>query len=171
MNATLGNLLELLRSFHPVIAGTYPLGIQVDGSDIDILCEVPDLGTFETFLAEHPEWFESARRSPVEHVEPAACAVELEIEDLKVEVFAQPLPIHRQIGFRHMVVEGRLLAEGGPPLAEAIRKLKSQGHKTEPAFAKVLGLEGDPYKAVLELESADAAELRRLVERFLERSP
>ena len=38
----------------------------------------------------------------------------------------------------------------GPAFKEQIRGLKRNGLKTEPAFAKLLGLNGDPYRAVLD---------------------
>jgi hypothetical protein len=52
---------------------------------------------------------------------------------------------------RHMIVEERLLRLGGPEVREQIRSLKAQGLKTEPAFAVVFQLPGDPYKTLLQL--------------------
>lgn len=40
--------------------------------------------------------------------------------------------------------------------------LKSNGWKTEPAFAEVLGLEGDPYEALLELSKLPRSAIRGL---------
>ena len=50
-----------------------------------------------------------------------------------------------------MVVEARLLRHGGPEVRHKIRQLKGQGLKTEPAFAAVFGLPGDPYQTLLAL--------------------
>jgi hypothetical protein len=43
--------------------------------------------------------------------------------------------------------------------------------KTEPAFAAVLGLSGDPYEALLQLASMPAADLDRLVADALTAGP
>ncbi|RZK25397.1 MAG: DUF4269 domain-containing protein, partial [Hymenobacter sp.] len=75
----------------------------------------------------------------------------------------QPLPTKQQHGYRHLVVEARLLAAGGTTLQEKVRDLKAQGVKTEPAFAKLLALPDDPYQALLNLETYSDQELRQLV--------
>ena len=51
-----------------------------------------------------------------------------------------------------MLVEDKLLAQHGEAFRQQIVSLKRQGYKTEPAFALALGLEGDPYLALLTLE-------------------
>jgi ribosomal protein S18 acetylase RimI-like enzyme len=61
------------------------------------------------------------------------------------------------------VIEGRLLVIGGAALRERVRELKRAGVKTEPAFAQVLGLAGDPYAALLALEDWSTPRLRSLV--------
>ncbi len=82
---------------------------------------------------------------------------------MSVEVFAQALPVVAQHGFRHMVIEGRLLVIGGDALRQRVVALKRAGMKTEPAFARILELPGDPYEAVLTLESWSHAELAERV--------
>lgn len=70
-------------------------------------------------------------------------------------------------GFRHMVVEQRILSipdgENADRIRNRIRQMKRSGWKTEPAFAAVLGLEGDPYALLLELYGWDEERLARLV--------
>ncbi len=65
------------------------------------------------------------------------------------------IPVEQQRGWRHLVVEQRLLALGGEGLLEAVLALRRQSMKTEPAFAAVLKLTGDPYLALLDLAKQD----------------
>ena len=81
-----------------------------------------------------------------------------------MEVFGQAVPVERQRGYRHLLVERRLLKLGGEALADRVRAHRTQhGGSLEPAFAATLRLDGDPYEAVLALEVDDDAQLRRLV--------
>jgi hypothetical protein len=155
-------LLRELAAYSPTLVGTYPLGLQVAGSDIDIACEADDLAQFERDLI--------AAVGPTPRIErlpgqPPALAAAFSSDGLPIEVFCQSLAVTAQHGFRHMIVEGRLLAAGGPELREAIRARKRAGQKTEPAFAAELGLTGDPYVAVLDLEAWSTEALERLVSR------
>ena len=52
-----------------------------------------------------------------------------------------------------------MLSLGGEPLRAAVMARRYAGAKTEPAFAQVLGLTGDPYAMLLTLEGLDAAAL------------
>ena len=54
-----------------------------------------------------------------------------------------------------MLAEHRLLERYGEGLRSIVRALKRAGLKTEPAFAKALGLDGDPYLILLELGDLD----------------
>jgi hypothetical protein len=54
-----------------------------------------------------------------------------------------------------MIIESRILKEKGIDFKEKIIKLKSSGIKTEPAFAKLLGLNGNPYVELLKLYSKE----------------
>lgn len=49
-----------------------------------------------------------------------------------------------------MIKEYTILLEKGEEFRKQIIALKLRGIKTEPAFADLLGLEGDPYKAILD---------------------
>jgi hypothetical protein len=66
-----------------------------------------------------------------------------------LEIFAQNVPTQEQNAFRHMLAEARLLNIFGEELRTEVRLLKARGIKTEPAFAKVLGIDGDPYTELL----------------------
>ena len=50
-----------------------------------------------------------------------------------------------------MIIEHKILAAHDNDFKTEIIKLKQAGLKTEPAFARLLGLDGDPYEALLKL--------------------
>ncbi|MFC3123834.1 DUF4269 domain-containing protein [Pseudoroseomonas globiformis] len=147
-------ILHDLRSLDPHLAGTPPLGVDLPDSDIDILCHAPDpLAACRLLWA----CFHARRGFSVRQWRNGSRPVIARFEALgwQIEVFAAPEPVARQAGWRHFQVERRLLELGGPPLREAVLALRRQGLKTEPAFARLLGLPGDPFCAMLDLAEAD----------------
>lgn len=160
----LKRLLNGLAPFTPTVVGTYPLGLQTSTSDFDVVCSAPDLAHFEdalaTLLRELGMPSPPARRLPLV---PEASVTNLTCDGLPVEVSCQTIPVCEQHGFRHMVIEGRLLSLAGQQLRERVLTLRKAGLKTEPAFAKALDLVGDPSAALLQLESQTEAELTEIL--------
>jgi len=157
-------VIERLADYGPVLAGTVPLGIDVAGSDLDILCEVHDFARFEADLTAafgHCEGFRVTAPRP--RLGGVSMTASFDHGGFTIEPFGQSLPAECQSAYRHMVVEARLLALGGPALRGEIVALKRSGVKTEPAFAQCLGLDGDPYLALLELEALGDDDLAALV--------
>jgi hypothetical protein len=152
----LAELFALLAPYQPTLVGTFPLGLQVEGSDLDIVCFAEDLDRFERDLL-------AALPGAAITRTPEATVATLVVGGIACEIFAQPIPVTAQNGFRHMIIEGRLLVLGGAPLRAIVLAHKRAGLKTEPAFALALGLDGDPYAALLALEGADDARLRDLI--------
>jgi len=163
---TLGALrvIERLADYGPVLAGTVPLGIDVAGSDLDILCEVHDFARFEADLAAgfgHCAGFRVT--APRRRFGGVSMTASFDHGGFIIEPFGQSLPAERQSAYRHMVVEARLLALGGAAFRRRIVALKRSGVKTEPAFAQCLGLDGDAYLALLDLEALDDDDLAALM--------
>jgi ribosomal protein S18 acetylase RimI-like enzyme len=158
----LARLFRDLSAFQPTLVGTYPLGLVVAGSDIDIACTCDDLDAFERTVREVLAAIGVA--TPRVERLPAVVA-SFALGDLAVEIFGDTRPVLAQAGFRHMVIEGQLLVLGGAALHARVRERKRGGMKTEPAFAQVLGLDGDPYTEMLALEAWSPARLRALVAR------
>ena len=48
-----------------------------------------------------------------------------------------------------MIIEAEILEEKGEDFRQKIIELKKSGIKTEPAFAQLLNLKGDPYEALI----------------------
>lgn len=152
-------VLDLLAGFDPRIAGTLPLGVSLPGSDIDILCHAPDPDEVAKRLWDARERLPALnlRRWTTGH-RPLVAGSNL--GDWLVEVFASPVEVDWQEGWRHFVAEEWLLELGGEALREAVMALRQGGAKTEPAFAAALGLRGDPYAELSRLSHAPDAELR-----------
>ncbi len=85
------------------------------------------------------------------------------IEDFEFEIYASPLPVEKQNAYRHLSIMKRLIDIGGKNFCDKIRHLKINGLKTEPAIAKLLNLDGNPYNAVLSLEYKKEEELEKLM--------
>ena len=163
-------IFDKLVRFEPMVVGTPPLGIDIESSDIDIACSCCDLRTFELEVTRQ---FGLLDDFTVKHIvaagEPAVC-LQFKYRGWIVELFCQSLPLDRICGVRHFLVEKRIL-ELRPELLEYIRELKLSGLKTEPAFANALALDGDPFAAVLQLESCSDKELSTLAAAASTRSP
>lgn len=138
------------RSSTPNIAGTPPLNLDVPTSDIDILCYAPDPCRFTSAVwnsfGSRPDfsiWQWSRTDRPV--------LARFKAHGWHLEIFGQARPVAEQAGWRHFVIERRLLALGGQTLASAVMVFRQNGLKTEPAFAAALKLVGDPYQTLLDL--------------------
>jgi hypothetical protein len=142
-------LFEELKAFNPVVVGSIPIDIHIPGSDCDIICEVYDHEKFERTLQQSFSrcyGFQLTRKFI--RGTPSSIA-RFRLNDLPVEIFGQAYPVQEQYAFRHMIIEHRILEEKGDDFKNAIIRLKQQGWKTEPAFAQLMGLSGDPYEALL----------------------
>jgi len=155
-------ILDVLGDHDPHIAGTLPLGIDVPGSDIDILCHAPDANAFTrlvwTAFGNQPgfsirQW--TGEERPV--------IASFEAHGRAVELFGHPSPVRLQRGWRHFEIERRLLALGGALFRHAVMERRRRGARTEPAFADSLHLKGDPYASLLEIHSLDDRQLSRLL--------
>lgn len=153
-------LKELLAAYMPRLVGTVPIGIDVAASDLDVICEVSDLRTWCAYV-----------RETFGHLQDFRCSADgsdsatanFRCEGWEIELFGQNRPTGEQNGYRHMVVEERLLRLLPQASRERIISWKAAGIRTEPAFARLLALAGDPYQALLELGIRTDEELARLI--------
>jgi hypothetical protein len=142
-------VLEKLSAHHPILVGTIPINIDLENSDLDIICEVSDKNEFinQLNLSFGIEKGFVITESPKFNAIKASFLT----GDFEIEIFGQNIPTRQQNAYRHMLIEHKLLLERGEKFRQKIIDLKQQGYKTEPAFAKLLGLEGNPYEELLKL--------------------
>lgn len=151
--------LARLDKYTPAVVGSFPLGLQTPSSDIDIVFYAQDLSEFKDDVEAMYKTEENFCLRLCEKRDVPTIVVNFVAHGFAFEFFAQAVPITEQEAYLHLVVEQRLLQLGGERARNAIRSLKLGGMKTEPAFAKVFGLRGDPYLALLEASRLDEGEL------------
>ncbi|WP_419902951.1 DUF4269 domain-containing protein [Kiloniella sp.] len=153
-NRVLENLMlsSVLSEHEFHIIGTPPLEIDVETSDIDIACFVDDPDELTKFLRKHYGHLGNYIEKGKVSVPYKTQIISFEVEGWQVEFFVSNQPLEQQNGVRHFLIEKRLLELFGPSFKQSVIALKKQGIKTEPAFAKLLGIVGDPYINLLKLE-------------------
>lgn len=158
-------VMDILALYGPLLAGTIPIGIDLPGSDLDVICGVNDFDGFNRMLTEafgHLADFQYACETEAGNERATAT---FSYNGWAFEIYGQALPPQEQNAYRHMLVEHRILQHWGDSGVEAIRRLKEQGWKTEPAFARLLGLSGDPYEELLDMYDWDGERLIVFLER------
>lgn len=145
------DLYRKLSRYQPVLAGTIPIGCDLPGSDLDILCQSADLDAFKKICERL--WFHKADfRSRKKKLRGGQAAiVSFSHWGFEIEIAAQRRPVAEQYAFAHMLAEAHLLHSRGTINRFAVRKLKQGGLSTEEAFSSHFGLAGDPYEHLFKL--------------------
>lgn len=148
-------IFEGLHAFDPILVGTIPIEIDLPNSDLDIICYYPSaaqVSTFRLLLLEQFAHYSNFTLQTGTTRQGAAIWVNFDLDSFEVEIFGQNIPVTEQHAYRHLCIEAALLEHYGADFRMAVLELKRRGVKTEPAFAQVLGLSGDPYEALLEVK-------------------
>jgi hypothetical protein len=146
------SLMETLQPFDPVLAGTIPINIDIENSDLDIICCFADKELFKTITSKVFSSFVGFTLIDTLTNGQETIVINFDLEGWPIEVFGQYVPSREQNAYRHMLAEYELLQHYGEAFRQQIISLKNQGYKTEPAFAKALGIKGNPYEALLDPE-------------------
>lgn len=142
-------VFDLLQPFQPVLAGTIPLAIDIPGSDLDLICCWEDEAAFAEYLARHFGHFPDFQLSRKHIRQRPTILARFTAGDFPIEIFGQNRPAVEQEAVRHLLVEYAILQERGESFRQAVIDLKMAGMKTEPAFGRLLGMEGDGYEGLL----------------------
>ncbi|MEF9477467.1 DUF4269 domain-containing protein [Chryseobacterium sp. 1B4] len=146
---------EKLKVYSPILAGTVPIGIDIEGSDLDLIFEV-NLGFEKDFLDDLmfsrfiPHDVETKVEYPIINGE-KCITLNFILDEFPIEIFGQNKPTTEQNAYLHMIAEYKILQEKGKEFKQKIIELKKQGIKTEPAFGLLLGLE-NPYEDLLKFK-------------------
>ncbi len=156
-------VLRDLRSKNPLVVGTFPLGLSLESSDVDVLLAAADLGTLAKDLEQlyglRPGFFLEHRSVN----ERPTLICRFTQGGVRFELFAQNQEPVQQDAFRHYLAQERLLKLGGEELRQRVLHLRSAGTKTEAAFCQALKLTGDPFQRMLEVQRLGTGQVRALV--------
>ncbi len=149
------------------LAGSLPLDLAAESSDLDIVVCVADLKVFlhqvrEAFGLER-EFSASLGLGRGGRCVLASFVVGNPIDEQeqeRIEIFAQTQALPMQAAIVHLLIEARLmgLAPDGSTFIERLREARLNGLKTEEAFGAVLGL-SQPYEELLALDELSDREL------------
>lgn len=143
-------IFEKLAEYSPVLAGTIPIEVDTENSDLDIICHVKDHTEFKKDLHRiFPQDISFTFENIIINGENSVI-VNCMFEEFAVEIFGQNKKATEQNAYLHMIAEYKILKEKGEDFKQKIIELKRKGIKTEPAFGILLGLE-NPYEDLLKL--------------------
>lgn len=138
-------IMEILKEYNPILTGTIPIDIDIENSDLDIVCEVHNPQKFEQILIKEFGKFSEFTVATRLDDGIASTVCSFEYDGFIFEVFAQPIESTHQNAYKHMVVESRIMKIIGQRSKQEIRVLKRNGYKTEPAFRVYLRISENPY--------------------------
>ena len=152
-------ILNKFKSYNPQVVGTFPLGITTESSDVDIIMETNNLHLTSKQLVDHCSEFNNFTYQPGVLNNNNYILFRFHINNIPFEIFVQNLPVYEQQAFKHFQIEERLLKMGNDTIKQKIIEFRNSGLKNEPAFAKALNINGDPYLSLLELSYKTEQEL------------
>lgn len=146
------NVMVNLKDYQPILAGTIPIQIDLPTSDLDIICTCVNPLTFSEKIKESYQ-VQQAFKIETKLVNGTISTIaNFRGTYFEIEIFGQDKPTKEQSAYRHLIIEQHILNLYGDDFRQEILRLKTNGMKTEPAFAQLLKLSGDPYQALLELK-------------------
>ena len=142
-------IMVKLAGYNPVVVSTIFVGLDTATSDIDIVCSYEDSVSFTEHMKHTLGVFaDSSTFVCNDHI-----VTSFYYNDFEFEIYASHEDVKLQNGYRHYQIMKTLVEIGGSKFQKLVTELKNNGFKTEPAICKILGISGDPYKEILQLES------------------
>ncbi len=145
-------ILFRLKEYEPILVGTIPINIDIESSDLDIICYFSNMQGFIEAINNNFRTETNFKIIELQSKETSIIVSNFFIDNFEIEIFGQNIPTKHQFAYRHLLVEQNLLNNHDEKFRQHIIELKRKGYKTEPAFAIALGLIGDPYLELLKFE-------------------
>lgn len=159
-------ILDSLSPYNPVLVSTVCVELDVDGSDLDIICQHNNLDGFSDSVTgkfkEYPNFKHWLGKSENEEI-----VISFQADTFEIEIYCAKVPLKEQFAYRHLSMMERTLLIGGDRLRRKVKELEISGLKTEASFAKILGLSDDPFLAFLKLEALNDDQLSKLISKSI----
>lgn len=154
-----------MKPYKPVWVGSYPLGIDAETSDINILLEPEQLRVFLVDVRKHYGHHDDFKLVWKAINKTPTIVARFQVKGFWVDMFAQCRPLNEQDAFVQMLMTARLLAIGGDEACEGIRQNKTNGQNTPDAIMAYFNIETDnAQQKLLDYARFDNDRLRREVE-------
>ena len=153
-----------LKAHDPMWVGSFPVGIDSDESDIDIVCNPSSLRPFLRQVRSLYGDCDNFRLTwkAIERV-PTVIA-RFTCGEFDLEIYGQPKPTANQAAVMFMLVAARLLAIGGEPAKARIQELKANGHSSAEALAIYFQIDTPaPYPTLVQFMKLDNDTLREQI--------
>lgn len=154
-------IMDILKDYDPLVAGTIPIAIDVENSDIDIICYAAEFKEFQKMIRKNFDRYKYFSDT----IDTSRYVAAFEIEDLPIEIYAEAIPSRQQFAYRHMLIEYHIIQLANDDFRKQIIALKQNGYKTEPAFGKLLHLQ-EPYSELLTFEKMSDEEIVSIISKF-----
>lgn len=144
------NIFEDFSNYNPLLVGTIPLDIQTSKSDLDIILQTNNVSE----LAQKIKLFFNTQTSfslSIKDYTKHILVCNFIYNDFQIEIYSENKPTMLQMGYLHLIKEYEILQIKPDSFKQEIILLKKKGIKTEPAFAKLLNLTGNPYEVLYKL--------------------
>ena len=142
-------IMTILQAYDPILVGTFPININTENSDLDIICYWNNKAEFRSCLQNQFQQHNNFTIEEQLHSGNETIVSNFTIDGFEVEIFGQNIPTKLQYAYRHLRIEYEILNAKGENFRQQIIKLKKEGLKTEPAFCQLLGIDGNPYESLL----------------------
>lgn len=150
-------IITNLKSYSPEVVSTIFVNLDTSESDIDIVCAYSDQKTYINDI----QFAISPHTSHSLKTDKDCVIARFDFNNFIFEIYAAKTPVKEQMAYRHYQVMKRLVATGGSDFSFKVRALKESGLKTEPAICHLLGIPGDPYTAILDIENWTDSEIEK----------
>ncbi len=123
-------VLSHFQDYQPLIAGTFPLGLQTPASDIDVLLETNDLAALQEKLTRFYGHCDNFKLTLTEADGLPTLLCRFTFSDFPFEIFAQNTKTVSQTAYRHFLAEEKLLKIGGRPSLQHSDQRKMPSNKS-----------------------------------------